>query len=56
MTLLFQNHYFELKITMINEGQYEYSILELFVNVNVSLDSWSNQIETSLKRFNNFKV
>ena len=54
--LLFQNHYFELNIEMINEGEYEYSIVKLFENVDVSLDSLFNQIETSLKRLNKFKL
>ena len=42
--LLFQNHYFELKIEMINEGEYEYLIVKLFENVDVSLDCLFNQI------------
>ena len=45
---------FELKIEMINEGEYEYSIVKLFENVDVSLDSLFSQIKTSLKRLNKF--
>ena len=32
--------------TASNEGEYEYSIVKLFENVDVSLDSLFNQIET----------
>ena len=52
--LLFQNHYFEVKVEMIIEGEYEYLIVKLFENVDVSLDSSFNQIETLLKRLNKF--
>ena len=53
--LLFQNHYFELEIEMINEGEYEY-LLKLFEHVDVSLDSLFNQIESSLKRLYMFEL
>ena len=39
---------------MINEGEYEYSVVKLFENVDVSLGSLFNQIESSLKRLNKF--
>ena len=41
---------------MIDEGEYEYSIVKLFENVDVSLDSLFNQTETSLKRLNKIQV
>ena len=39
---------------MINVGEYEYSMVKLFENLHVSSASWPNQIQTSLKRLENF--
>ena len=52
--LLFQNYYFGVKVEMIIEGGYEYSIVKLSENIDMGLDSLFNQIETSLRRLNKF--